>query len=208
MIELKNVSKNIKGRKVLSEINCKFEEGKIYLVTGHNGSGKTMLLRLLCGFLTPTNGVINRPNGISYGVIIEKPSFMENETALYNLKYLADIKKKIGMEEIKSSLNDVDLVDEAKVKVKNFSLGMKQRLAIAQAIMENPEVLLLDEPFNALDTENYLRVMKLLEREKAKNKIIVLISHGVIENKWDIIDEEIRLSNGKLIETVKYSACI
>ena len=96
MIELINVSKSIKGKTVLSEINCIFEKEKIYLVTGHNGSGKTMLLRLLCGLLTPTSGVIKRPNGISYGVIIEKPSFMENETAFYNLKYLADINKKIG----------------------------------------------------------------------------------------------------------------
>ena len=100
-------------------------------------------------------------------------------------------------------MEKVALTDQSKHKVKTFSLGMKQRLAIAQTIMENPEVLLLDEPFNALDDEHYLRVIKLLKREKERSKVIVIAAHGVIENKWDIIDEEIRLSNGKLVEAVQ-----
>jgi ABC-2 type transport system ATP-binding protein len=204
MIKCINISKSIKGVEVLSDINYTFEKGKIYLVTGHNGSGKTMLLRLLCGLLTPTEGEIKSHDGMSYGVIIEKPAFWERETALYNLKYLAGINKKVGLDEINNSLKNVDLFDKAKTKVKNFSLGMKQRLAIAQALMEDPDVILLDEPFNALDEENYSRVIKLLIREKEKKKIVVIASHGIIENKQDLIDQEIKLSNGKLIKTVTY----
>ncbi|HHW70206.1 MAG TPA: ABC transporter ATP-binding protein [Clostridiales bacterium] len=203
MIELINVNKNIKGKEVLSDINYKFKEGKIYLVTGHNGSGKTMLLRLLCGLLTPNSGEVKVSNNISYGVIIEKPSFIDRESALYNLKYLADINKKIGIEEITETLKDVNLFDKRKDKVKTFSLGMKQRLAIAQALMEDPQVLLLDEPFNALDDENYIRVLDLLKREKEKNKLIVIAAHGIIDNKEELIDEEIRLSNGKIVETLE-----
>lgn len=203
MIELINVNKNIKGKEVLSDINYKFKEGKIYLVTGHNGSGKTMLLRLMCGLLTPNSGEVKVSNNISYGVIIEKPSFIDRESALYNLKYLADINKKIGIEEITETLKDVNLFDKRKDKVKTFSLGMKQRLAIAQALMEDPQVLLLDEPFNALDDENYIRVLDLLKREKEKNKLIVIAAHGIIDNKEELIDEEIRLSNGKIVETLE-----
>lgn len=205
MIECIHVSKNIKGANVISNISYTFEKGKIYLVTGHNGSGKTMLLRLLSELLTPTEGEIKREAPYSYGVVIEKPAFWERETALYNLKYLADINKKIGLEEINAALRDVNLNDKAKLKVKNFSLGMKQRLAIAQALMEDPEVLLLDEPFNALDDENYSRVLQLLMREKEKQKIVIIAAHGFIENKEELIDQELKLSDGKLVESLVYS---
>lgn len=204
MIELVDVSKNLRKNVVLSQVSCRFERGKIYLLTGHNGSGKTMLLRVLCGLLTPNSGEVKRERSFSFGVIIERPVFMENETAFFNLKFLAGIKNTIGSGQIMEVLRKVNLFDQAKVKVKKYSLGMKQRLAVAQAIMEEPDILLLDEPFNALDEENYYRIIELLQEEiEKKDKLIVIATHGFVD-KWGLIDEEIRLSNGKLTEIIHH----
>lgn len=199
MLKLIDINKELKGKKVLSDINYEFTKGKIYLITGHNGCGKTMLLRLMAGLILPSKGQIKRDEDFNCGIIIENPMFMVNETAMYNLKFLAGINNKIGDKEILQALRDVNLFESRNELVKKFSLGMKQRLAIAQAIMENPNVLLLDEPFNALDKENLECVLKILQNEKSKNKIIIIAAHG-FENA-DIIDESIELSSGKIIET-------
>lgn len=201
MIELNNISKTIKNKQVIKEFKYNFEKGKVYLLTGHNGSGKTMLLRLICGLLAPDEGVVKKDN-LRFGVIIENPSFMERETALYNLKYLASINKLIDEKEILKYLEYVNLLEHKNTLVKKFSLGMKQRLALAQALMENPDVILLDEPFNALDEENVLRSIKLLKDEKDKNKIVIIAAHG-FEDVMNIVDEEIKLSNGKVVNIIK-----
>jgi len=155
-----------------------------------------MLLRLLCDLLKPSAGVVEKQN-FSYGVMIENPSFIENETARSNLKFLSSIQKKIGEREIEEYLNKINLLADADTKVKKYSLGMKQRLAFCQAIMENPDVLLLDEPFNALDDENLERIIQILKKIKA-DKIIVIAAHGVNLTEIPIFDEVITLNEGRL----------
>ena len=202
MIKLNSVTKKLKNQVVLNDISLTFEKGNTYLLCGHNGSGKTMLIRLLCGLLKQTTGEIEKPE-YTYGVMIENPSFIEHETARQNLKFLASIQKKIDMKEIESSVDKVNLLDVLDIKVKNYSLGMKQRLGFCQAIMENPEVLLLDEPFNALDDEHFERIINIIQELK-KDKIIVIASHGLDTEKYPIFDEIISLSNGAITTIDKF----
>lgn len=177
MVEIINASKTLKGKPVLKNINFKPEKGTMYGLEGHNGSGKTMLLRLLCGLLKPTTGTVNIDKDTSFGVMIETPGFMFSESAFNNLKYLADINKKIGEKEIDEVLSRVGLADSKKIKTKKFSLGMLQKLGIAQAIMENPDVLLLDEPFNALDDESCKNVKEIIKEQRDRGAAIVIVSH-------------------------------
>ena len=195
MIKLENVSKVIKDKNILVKVNLEFKEGQCYLVKGHNGSGKTMLLRMICGFLKPTDGKVIYDKEYSYGVIIENPAFFLNETAMYNMKYLADINKKIGKEEIEKWLKKFNLLEFKDKKVKTFSLGMEQRLALCQAFMENPDVILLDEPFNAIDEDNLNIVYDLLKEQREAGKIIVIASH--IENNFNY-DSIITMNDGKI----------
>lgn len=196
MIKLNAVTKKLKDNVVLDDVSLTFEKGKLYLLRGHNGSGKTMLLRLLCDLLTPTSGTIEKP-AYTYGVMIETPNFVLHETARQNLKFLASIQKKIGMKEIEKSLDEVNLLNVIDTKVKNYSLGMKQRLGFCQAVMEDPDVLLLDEPFNALDDEHFDLIMNRI-LEMKKDKIIVIAAHGFDSEKYPIFDQVISLSNGKI----------
>lgn len=196
MIEIINASKTIKDNIILSDIDLSLAEGEVALLQGHNGCGKTMLLRLIAGFITPTTGKVKGNDQYSYGVIIETPNFFLDQTAYYNLKYLADINKKISTDEINTYLDRLNLYEVKDKKVSTFSLGMKQRLALCQAFMENPDVLLLDEPFNALDAENLDIVLKLIDEFRKKGKIIVIASHGDVKFKFDKI---INMSNGKIV---------
>lgn len=196
MIKLNNVTKKIKEKVVIDDVSLTFEEGKLYLLRGHNGSGKTMLLRLLCGLLTPTRGTIEKPE-YTYGVMIETPNFVLHETARQNLKFLASIQKKIGMKEIENNLEKVNLLNEIDVKVKNYSLGMRQRLGFCQAVMEDPDVILLDEPFNALDDEHFDLILKRI-LEMKKDKIIVIAAHGFDMEKYPVFDQVITMENGKV----------
>lgn len=196
MIKFKNVSKILKNETVIDDISFTFEKGKTYLLKGHNGSGKTMLLRLICGLITPTTGLISKSEH-SYGVIIENPTFVETETARQNLNFLASIQKKINMEQIEEALKKVNLHQFADKKVKKFSLGMKQRLAFCQAIMEDPDVLVLDEPFNALDEENFHLMIETIQQLR-KDKLIIIAAHGFDNEKHQIFDEILTLENGAL----------
>jgi len=198
MIKVNNVSKKIKRRTILEDITLQFEQGKMYLLRGHNGSGKTMLLRLLCGLIKPDTGTVEQKD-YTYGVLIENPQFEQHETARENLNFLASIQKKIGKDEIETSLAKVNLLKHADEKVKTFSLGMKQRLGLSQAIMENPDVLLLDEPFNALDDKHFELIIELLQEWK-KDKIIVIAAHGFDYEKYPIFDEVILMNDGKISE--------
>jgi ABC-2 type transport system ATP-binding protein len=198
MISLLNINKQIKNENVLTHISHTFEEGKLYLLRGHNGSGKTMLLRMLCDLIKPTDGEIKKKD-YTYGVMIENPTFIEHETARSNLKFLASIQKRIDDTEIDLYLKKVNLSDVADKKVKSFSLGMKQRLAFCQAIMEDPDVLLLDEPFNALDDMN-LEMMISTLKEMKKNKIIVIAAHGFNLAENTLFDEVITMNNGQIKE--------
>lgn len=197
MISLINYTKSIKNRVVLDDINLSFEEGEVYLLTGHNGCGKTMLLRALCGLISPTSGCTNLTKNYRFGVVIETPAFMNNESALYNLRYLANIRKEIGINEIESALKAVGLYDVRMDKVKSFSLGMKQRLGICQAMMENPDIILLDEPFNALDDTSCNIIANLIKQWKNNNKIVIIAAHGI--DNTELFDIIVKMNNGKII---------
>ena len=162
MIEVKNLEKSFGEQKVLNDVSLVCPNGEITGIIGHNGSGKTVLFKCICGLLFEDSGEI-LIDGKRYksggeliknaGIIIENPAFLESESGINNLKYLFEIRNKKNMELLHEIMRMVGLDPESKKKVKNFSLGMKQRLAIAQAIMEDPAVLILDEPMNGLDRQ-------------------------------------------------------
>ena len=198
MIKITDASKNLKEKQVLKDINLELAEGECVAVTGYNGCGKTMLLRLICGLIKPTSGKVEYDKDYSFGVIIETPSFFLHETALYNLKYLAGINKKINEDVIVEYLKTFNLYEVRNKKVNSFSLGMKQRLALCQAFMEDPDAILLDEPFNALDDENLKIACENIHKQKENGKIIVIAAHGEIPKECGI-DKIIKMADGQLV---------
>lgn len=187
VISIENLSKSFKDKTVLSNINLHFEKGKIYGIVGDNGSGKTVLLKLICGFLKPDTGkvtvngkVIGRDRDFpeDTGIIIEAPGFLPNYSGMKNLEYLASIRGKVGKTDIRAAMRTVGLDPESKLKVGKYSLGMKQRLGIAQAIMENQSLLVLDEPMNALDKAAVAEMRELFLRFKQEGRTILIISHN------------------------------
>lgn len=199
MIELKNINKTIKNNKVLSDINATFEEGRIYLIEGHNGCGKTMLLRIICNLISADTGSITKDKDYTYGAIIENPSFVEADSAMCNLRYLANINKTIDNQQIEEWLKKLNLYDVKDKKVKTFSLGMKQRLGICQAMMENQDVLLLDEPFNALDESSLKLVMDIINKAKKEGKMIIIAAHNISFKDMLDVDKVIKMDNGRLL---------
>ncbi len=206
MISIENLNKQFKNQLVLNNINVKFSNGHIYGIIGRNGSGKTVLLKCICGFLKPTTGVISVNHKIvgkdidfpeNLGFIIETPGFLLNYSGYKNLKYLASIRKKIDGNEIKESMSLVGLDSADKKHVGKYSLGMRQRLGIAQAIMEKPDILVLDEPMNALDKNGVEEMRRLFLKMKSEGKLILLTSH----NREDIeilCDEVYEMEEGIL----------
>ena len=193
VIALKDVSVGFRGNQLLDRVSLELEEGRTYGLVGPNGSGKSVLLKLICGFLIPTSGEVyvdpkymsaGRTYPDKFGIAINGPAYLPNRTAEGNLLELAQIRGQIGIAEIRAMLDAVTLGSGGKQKVKNFSLGMKQKLSLAQALMEEPDVLLLDEPFNALDSESVETVKELLREQKALGTTILFTSH----NKQDIED--------------------
>lgn len=198
MIRLTNVQKKLKGKNILQNINLELQEGECIAVTGYNGCGKTMLLRLICGLIKPTSGDVKYEKDYSFGVIIENPAFFMNETGLYNLKYLAGINKTIDENTINEYLELFNLYDVRNKKINTYSLGMRQRLALCQAFMENPDVILLDEPFNALDEKNLSIVCNMIRQEKEKGKIIVIAAHGEIPEECGI-NRVLKMEEGRIL---------
>lgn len=206
MINLEGVCKEIKGKSILNNINYNFEKGKIYGLYGRNGSGKTMLLRAIAGLIFLTKGRIIIDNkelhrDISFppsvGIIIENTNLLPQYDAYTNLKILSEIKKVARDNEIKKAIKDVGLNPEDKAKVKTYSLGMKQRLAIAQALFENPDLLLLDEPTNALDDKSIEIVRELFIQKKNEGKTIIIASHNKDDLRY-LSDIILRMEDGKL----------
>ncbi len=201
-IEVKNVEKIFKNNVILKNINITFDEGKIYGLIGRNGSGKSVFLKMLCSFYEPTSGEIlyDGVNIIkeqkfppSTLALIEKPMFIDELTGFDNLKLLAKIQNKIGDKEILEALEVVNLLKDKDKVVKNYSLGMKQKLGIAQVIMENPKVIILDEPFNGIEDETVIELRKYLKKIK-KDKIIIIATH-IKEDLFEIVDKTIKFEN-------------
>lgn len=190
-IEIDDLTKVIDKHKVLDKVSIKLEKGKIYGIKGKNGSGKTMLLRGICGLIKPTEGEVRVGEKVigkdaafpeSVGVLIENPGFIPSFSGYENLKMLADIKKLIGKEDIEAVMEKVGLEKACfKKKYRTYSLGMKQMLGIAAAIMEKPDLILLDEPTNALDEESVRKLLDILREEKGRGACIVLASHDMEE---------------------------
>lgn len=187
MIEVQNISLKIKKAKILENINFTCEQGEICGIIGRNGSGKTMLLKCICGFVHHTAGeitvfgkVIGKDTDFipNAGIIIETPGFIPYYSGFKNLKLLASIQNKINKTQIRQAMEKVGLDPNLKRSVKKYSLGMRQRLGLAQAIMEDPDVLILDEPFNGLDKEGVQDMRKYLLKLKEEGKAIVVCSHS------------------------------
>lgn len=187
IITLKNVSKTYKGLTLFSNVDLNIDKGKIYGIVGPNGSGKSVLFKMICGFVFPDEGNIfvegteigkRKRFPDNFGIIIDRPGYIPNKTGFQNLKELALIKGKINDERISEAMEIVGLQPNAKQKVKNYSLGMKQKLAIAQAFMEDQQVLILDEPFNALDAGSVDRIRRLLLSFKDEGRTILITSHN------------------------------
>lgn len=185
-VQIKNYTKIIKKKIILDNVTLKFESGKIYGLKGINGSGKTMLLRAICGLIYPTSGTIIINNEIlgkdisfprSIGALIESPAFLPNFTGLENLKMLAAMKNVVTEQEICSAIDAVGLVHSDKKAFRKYSLGMKQKLGIAATLMEHPDIIILDEPFNALDEKSVEIVKELILNEKKRGALIILACH-------------------------------
>lgn len=186
-IIIEKVIKKFGESVVLNNVSVNFESGKVHGLIGRNGSGKTMLMKCICGFVPVTKGKITvneKVIGIdtdvpdNVGIIIETPGFLSGYSAYNNLKFLADIKGKANKEQIKEAIKSVGLDPESKKHVGKFSLGMRQRLGLAQAIMENPDLLILDEPMNGLDKDGVADMRKYLLDLKEQGKTILIASHS------------------------------
>ncbi|SFU87231.1 ABC-2 type transport system ATP-binding protein [Clostridium sp. DSM 8431] len=206
IVKIKNLSKKVSNIDILNDISVEFKKGTIYGIVGKNGSGKTMLFKSICGLINPTSGeitVLDRPikNGTfpkETGIIIENPGFLPQYSAFENLKILASINNKVDDETIKKYINLVTLDAENKKTLKTYSLGMKQKLGIAQALMENPKLLILDEPMNALDEESVILIRKLLLNLKNQGVTILLSSHNKVDID-ELCDHIYTMDSGKLI---------
>lgn len=205
-IQIKNLSKSFKGITILDNVSIEFESGKIYGLIGRNGSGKSVFLKLLCNFYVPTSGEIlydglniNEKNIFlpDTRALIEKPSFLPDLSGFDNLKLLASIQGKIGDKEINESLKKVNLFDDKDKKYKIYSLGMKQKLGIAQVLMEDTKVMILDEPFNGVEEKTADKLRNILKEEVKKDKIIIIASH-IKEDVFELADVVYKFDDGKV----------
>lgn len=205
-IVINQLSKKFSDELVLDNITVSFEAGKIYGIIGKNGSGKTVLFKCIAGFLRPTKGSVmvkEKRIGIDsdfpedIGLMIETPGFLTQYTGIYNLKYLASIRNRISEKEIKEAMIQVGLEPDNKKRVGKYSLGMRQRLGIAQAIMEKPDILILDEPMNGLDKEGIAQMRRLFLNFKKQGKTLVFASHNR-EDIETLCDEVYEMDHGVL----------
>lgn len=211
IIEVSHVNKNFKNNKVLKDVTLRCESGRIYGLVGHNGSGKTVLFKTICGFLSCDEGTVSVNGKVmgkdkdmltEAGIIIEDPGFLRNWSAYHNLEFLYTIRNRPDKSYLHSVLNTVGLDPKLKRPVGKFSLGMRQRLALAQAIMEDPPILILDEPMNGLDKNGVAEIREFLLKMKNENRLIILASH----NREDIeilCDEVYEMEDGILRKIVK-----
>lgn len=206
-MELNDISKKIRKTTVLHDISIRLEGGNVYGLRGKNGCGKTMLMRVMSGLMRPTTGnvVINDmelwkdmtfPDSI--GVLIENPSFIDEYTGYKNLKMLADIKGIIGEKEIRDAMEKVGLDSYDKRKYRKYSLGMKQKLGIACAFMEHPDIVIMDEPINAIDSDGVELVRKIMDELKSEGRIIIIACHDAEEMEL-LADEIFVMEDGTIV---------
>lgn len=207
-ITIDSVGKQFRDKKVLQDISLECKKGEIVGIVGHNGCGKTVLFKCVCGLLRPTSGTIQLDDKVlgkdvdmlpSCGVIIEEPAFIGRYSAIKNLRLLYMVNQKKNENKLREVLTTVGLDPDSGKRVSKYSLGMRQRLAIAQAIMEDPEVLVLDEPMNGLDHNGVAQMRELFLKLKEEGKIILMASH----NKEDIevlCDVVVSMENGRIID--------
>lgn len=207
MIVIEKVSKTLKGNKVLDNINYVFEKGKIYGLFGRNGCGKTMFLRMIAGLIIPDEGTVIIDGKVlhkdisfpeSTGIVIEHMEMLPEYSAYDNLKILAKINKVVSDENIIKVIQDVGLDPYSKKKVRKYSLGMKQRLNIAQAIFENQKIILLDEPTNAIDDDGIKLIYEKLKELRADGATIIMATHNK-EDIEELCDEIIRIDGGRIV---------
>lgn len=206
-IKVNNLSKKLSNNIVLDDINIDLCSGKIYGFVGKNGSGKTMLMRAICGLILPTSGCVKIDGKVigkdisfpeSVGALIENPGFISSYSGFKNLKTLAQIKNEISDDDIISILEQVGLDPYNKKSFRKYSLGMKQKLGIAGAMMENPKLLILDEPFNGLDEESVDKVRQLIMERRGKDSLTIISCHDSDEID-KICDEIITIKLGKIV---------
>lgn len=207
-IQIEQLKKTIKGVTVLDDINYTFNGGRIYGLSGKNGCGKTMLMRLIAGLIYPTGGTIRINDRVlgkdmsfpdSIGILIENPVFLNDYTGYENLKMLADLQRNVSDQEIRDTLEQVGLNWEDKRRFYKYSLGMRQRLGIAAAIMGGPDIILLDEPINAIDADGVEVIGQAIRNLADENRIIIIACHDKEEMDY-LADEKIYMSEGRIVE--------
>ena len=206
-IVIQNLSKTIKKNVVIQDISMELQSGTVYGFKGVNGSGKTMLMRLICGLIRPTQGEVSINGKVlgkdlsfpeSVGVFLENPAFLGSYSGFQNLKLLASIKSVADDEAIRSALSRVGLRPDDHKKYRKYSLGMKQRLGIAAAIMERPDIVILDEPTNSLDADGVNLVKSVIKDEKKRGALVIISCHDA-ELLQDLSDETFLLEQGRLV---------
>lgn len=209
-IKVVNATKYIHGSLILDNVSMELTSGKIYGLKGPNGSGKTMLMRLIGGLIRPTSGMVEI-NGeklgagkdfpASMGLLLENPAFLPNYTGLKNLELLCGINERVDVGQIRQTIQDVGLDPDDKRKYRKYSLGMKQRLGIAAAIMEKPDLLLIDEPTNALDDKGIDQICSLIRRERDRGALVIMSCHDAAILEW-MSDEMFTIYEGRVERNV------
>ncbi len=207
-LETKNLSKSFKDEEAIKNVSTTFESGNIYGLYGRNGAGKSVFLKLICGFYIPSSGEVlydgvNLNENLEFPknlrALIEHPTFFDDLSGFENLRLLAKIQNKISDKEILKALDVVNLTDEKDKKYGKYSLGMKQKLGIAQVIMEDPQIMVFDEPFNGIESNTVKKLITYLKQEKKKGKLIILSTH-IMEDLKQLADKIYYFDAGKVTE--------
>ena len=208
-LTLENVSKTLKGTKIIENVSLTLVGGRVYGLQGYNGSGKTMLMRLMAGLIRPTEGQIDIDGQVlgrdidfppSIGLLLENPAFLPNYTGMENLTLIASLNGRADNARIREGIARVGLDPEDKRKYRKYSLGMKQRLGIACAIFETPDMILLDEPTNALDQDGVALVNDIIKQERERGTLVVLASHAQ-ESMESLADEIYVIEQGRIVSS-------
>ncbi|MFR0614622.1 ABC transporter ATP-binding protein [Lactobacillus porci] len=196
MLKVTHVSKKFKDADVLKDVSLTVKPGELIHIVGINGSGKSTLFKIITGLLKADSGTVSLDSGDVIGALIENPGFLEYETAWDNLRFLANVHHKFQADKVKKLLTDFDLDPDSRQAIGKYSIGMRQKVGIVQAIMEDQNIILLDEPTRGIDKKGVKQFVDLLERLKAEGKAVVVASHDDIPGL--VYDRTLTLENGEL----------